>query len=355
MPGGVHENMKAWEPDEDRMILEMLDLLGPKWSKIVQKLPGRSISSVRNRWQRIEKGRKLREAGESLKNRCQQCGQPKRGHVCMAKLKNRGESGDEARAASLAWEEAQNYGGMEEEQPPPALVKAVSSNAMRPYIVEVCPPAPGEEVITTEPPLLSHMRSGTRICGELGFEALAAAAEQMNQRGDADAPMLQVISVESANHEATMKVPPLGRLPSLPPSVSMSELPDSSAVMKQEMALFASASSPASSTKVSMFWPKNEAGYAACGIIRVATPSDLDEKDDTGSEDEDEDENGFQCSEVQAGKGEGGTSHRRVENDCLAPLSGCLPMEPRPFRNQSFDMNESSGSSTTSSPEETVC
>ena len=61
MPGGVHEYMKAWDPEEDQIILEMLDTLGPKWSKIVQRLPGRTVSSVRNRWQRIDKGRKLRE------------------------------------------------------------------------------------------------------------------------------------------------------------------------------------------------------------------------------------------------------------------------------------------------------
>ena len=82
MPGGVHEFMKAWEPEEDQIIMEMLDRLGPKWSKIVQRLPGRTVSSVRNRWQRIDKGRRLREAGHESKNRCQQCGKPKRGHVC---------------------------------------------------------------------------------------------------------------------------------------------------------------------------------------------------------------------------------------------------------------------------------
>ena len=45
------------------------------------------VSSVRNRWQRIEKGRKLREDGTELKNRCHACGQPKRGHICTAKVR----------------------------------------------------------------------------------------------------------------------------------------------------------------------------------------------------------------------------------------------------------------------------
>lgn len=87
MTGGVHEHMRAWDPEEDNIIISSLEQLGPKWSRIVQRLPGRSVSSVRNRWQRIEKGRKLREAGHESKNRCQRCGMPKRGHVCEAKLK----------------------------------------------------------------------------------------------------------------------------------------------------------------------------------------------------------------------------------------------------------------------------
>jgi len=86
MPGGKHENMTAWSPEEDAIILEMHGREGPKWSHIVKRLPGRTVSSVRNRWQRIEKGRKEREAGRPSKNRCHACGLPKRGHVCQAKL-----------------------------------------------------------------------------------------------------------------------------------------------------------------------------------------------------------------------------------------------------------------------------
>ena len=43
--------------------------------------------------------------GQESKNRCQQCGEPKRGHVCMARLKNRGESGADAEEALSAWAE----------------------------------------------------------------------------------------------------------------------------------------------------------------------------------------------------------------------------------------------------------
>uniref|UniRef100_A0A7S0NXK3 Myb-like domain-containing protein n=1 Tax=Calcidiscus leptoporus TaxID=127549 RepID=A0A7S0NXK3_9EUKA len=86
MPGGKHEHTQAWAPEEDQVILEMHALEGPKWSKIVQRLPNRTVSSIRNRWQRIEQGRRLREAGTHTRNRCHACGLPKRGHVCLAKL-----------------------------------------------------------------------------------------------------------------------------------------------------------------------------------------------------------------------------------------------------------------------------
>lgn len=84
MPGGAHDNMKLWEPEEDEIILQMHDTIGPKWKIITQHLPGRTISSVRNRFQRIEKGREVRKSGAKM-NVCHMCGQPKRGHVCRAK------------------------------------------------------------------------------------------------------------------------------------------------------------------------------------------------------------------------------------------------------------------------------
>jgi len=79
--------MRAWDPEEDTIIMEMVNTDGPKWKQIVKRLPGRTVSSVRNRYQRIEKGRKLREdPNVTLKNRCHLCGLPKRGHICMAKM-----------------------------------------------------------------------------------------------------------------------------------------------------------------------------------------------------------------------------------------------------------------------------
>ena len=54
---GVHEHMKRWEPDEDHILVEMLADIGPRWAHIALQV-GRSIPSIRNRWQRICKRHK---------------------------------------------------------------------------------------------------------------------------------------------------------------------------------------------------------------------------------------------------------------------------------------------------------
>lgn len=181
MPGGVHEFMKAWEPEEDQIIMEMLERLGPKWSKIVQRLPGRTVSSVRNRWQRIDKGRRLREAGHESKNRCQQCGKPKRGHVCMARLKNRGEGGELAAMALKQWEDSQvpedapeGEEGNREEGKAQAPVP-VSRSSSAPAYLEGHPKRKYDRghASLENAALLSQLSSGMTC----GFSALAAAAE----------------------------------------------------------------------------------------------------------------------------------------------------------------------------------
>ena len=64
-----HENMAAWTPDEDRIILEMFETSGRKWGKIAAELSSRpnggirTSASVRNRYLRIEKGQQLRAEG----------------------------------------------------------------------------------------------------------------------------------------------------------------------------------------------------------------------------------------------------------------------------------------------------
>ena len=85
--GGVHEHMRKWEPEEDRLLIETLGMIGPRWAKIAARV-GRSVASIRNRWQRINKGHRLLQEGGPYRQRCVVCGEPRRGHVCFAQLRD---------------------------------------------------------------------------------------------------------------------------------------------------------------------------------------------------------------------------------------------------------------------------
>lgn len=80
------QEMVAWQPSDDIKIMELHQSLGPRWSRISTAFPGRTVSSIRNRYLRLHAGEKLRDAGQITKNRCQLCGKPKRGHICEVKL-----------------------------------------------------------------------------------------------------------------------------------------------------------------------------------------------------------------------------------------------------------------------------
>ena len=44
----------CWSPEEDQIILAVVSREGPKWGRVVLRLPWRTVPSIRNRWQRIE-------------------------------------------------------------------------------------------------------------------------------------------------------------------------------------------------------------------------------------------------------------------------------------------------------------
>ena len=81
--------MQPWKAAEDTTILELVDEVGHKWGRIMNKLPGRTLSSIRNRWIRLDKGRKMRVGGKESKNKCRKCGKSRRGHVCIPKRSDR--------------------------------------------------------------------------------------------------------------------------------------------------------------------------------------------------------------------------------------------------------------------------
>jgi hypothetical protein len=227
MPGGLHENMKTWEPEEDRLIIEMLGKIGPRWSQIVKAMPGRTVSSIRNRWFRIEKGQRLQEEGYKSNARCKVCGQPRRGHVCFERLREDAEK----RAA-------ENDAVLQEVLPD---VDLVDLDGLVDGTVAVCgePAAtpstepssspeprahsPSWTVLAAEPPrlelpLLARLKSGERIIGELGFEAAAAVEEYADQDGD-DVPVTpdlgilavgRVDSTRSIASESDLVLPNVG-------------------------------------------------------------------------------------------------------------------------------------------------
>lgn len=72
-----HDVMEAWTGDEDDVLLRLIEQYGTTWRVIAERIPSRTVSSIRNRYQRIVHGH--REKG---KNVCRRCGQMRRGHVC---------------------------------------------------------------------------------------------------------------------------------------------------------------------------------------------------------------------------------------------------------------------------------
>jgi len=84
---------RVWTPEEDELILELVagfDRQVP-WKTIQNRFTDRTRSSIRNRYQRIRKGEKIRNEGgvggiRKAKNRCHACGELRIGHVCKAKM-----------------------------------------------------------------------------------------------------------------------------------------------------------------------------------------------------------------------------------------------------------------------------
>jgi hypothetical protein len=70
-----HDKMASWAGHEDEAILESVLRNGPRWSRVVEDIPGRSIASVRNRYLRIQRGAQMRSTGVA-KNRCHACTRP---------------------------------------------------------------------------------------------------------------------------------------------------------------------------------------------------------------------------------------------------------------------------------------
>lgn len=79
--------MRGFCADEDSLLMGLVDEHGPRWKTIAGLMSGshaRTAAMVRNRWLRVQKGKKRAEQGLA-RNKCGQCGQIKQGHVCTAR------------------------------------------------------------------------------------------------------------------------------------------------------------------------------------------------------------------------------------------------------------------------------
>lgn len=96
--GGDTEGV-PYHPAEDIVLLDLIKANGTSWKRIVPQFNRtiskksrhrkRTLSSLRNRFQRISKGsaQLANNDADAPGNKCKTCGLPKRGHICLAKLK----------------------------------------------------------------------------------------------------------------------------------------------------------------------------------------------------------------------------------------------------------------------------
>lgn len=101
----------TWAMEEDLLIMQLVQRHGKQWTKIAKHFPGRSDNSVRNRYNRMQRGDEVRrELGSEHGYRCKLCGLPKRGHICAARTMGTplesaavGEALMEAQAVPVEW------------------------------------------------------------------------------------------------------------------------------------------------------------------------------------------------------------------------------------------------------------
>ena len=88
-----HVHQRRWNIEEDMYIKTMVNEHGSRWNEILKGLPeDRTVSSVRNRWQRMEKHKQTMLCC----NRCRICKQLQRGHSCTGFKRDDADGADGA-------------------------------------------------------------------------------------------------------------------------------------------------------------------------------------------------------------------------------------------------------------------
>jgi hypothetical protein len=77
-----YDSARPWKSHEDKLIVKLVAKYGTKWSEFEIFFVKRSIGSIRNRWNRMQK------FAYTHKYKCARCGLPRRGHICDATWNN---------------------------------------------------------------------------------------------------------------------------------------------------------------------------------------------------------------------------------------------------------------------------
>lgn len=129
--GGKHDNMRTYSADEALIVMQLVERHSPRWThiaKLVSEATGheRTAASVRNYYKRFCASKAIAERDTARKlNRCQICGQIKRGHICRQAFVEHG-AGNIAVMPSAAPEE------IEEVVPAPADIPLALSSVDAP-------------------------------------------------------------------------------------------------------------------------------------------------------------------------------------------------------------------------------
>ena len=216
--------MKSWSSEEDHIIIDGVQLHGHQWRLIVRDLPGRSVSSTRNRWNRIEKGRMMREAGTRGRNICHLCWQPKKGHICTAKVL--ADCPQVAKQALVV-------------RPAPPFIMAqqravphVPGQGAAPHVPE---PSESKPVPNANPPNVQKSASMLSVLGGEDLGAIFGEWAKADAAENAGGIGLRAVAPADAAEVSVGAASPLPTLPPLPQSPTIAEVMANQAMANQQL------------------------------------------------------------------------------------------------------------------------
>jgi len=144
-------HMRGFTPEEDQMLNTLVETEGPRWKAIAEAMTAatpdapRTAAMVRNRFLRVQKGKKEAEQGKA-RNKCGLCGQLKKGHVCSADKSRANTNKEEAMAATPSLMHSQ-----QQQEESTASTAAETAASCSPAAAAPTPPRAGGLVLTPNP------------------------------------------------------------------------------------------------------------------------------------------------------------------------------------------------------------